>query len=119
MFLTHLCEVSTDVKAVRDLVHTFQKMVRERQGEMLPTWLESVEQSPVPAMRRFAAGIRQDYAAVAAALAYDWSNGQVEGQINKLKLIKRQMYGRAKLELALGRGRRKQGRWRRGRRGDA
>ena len=45
---------------------------------------------PVPEMRRFAAGIRQDYAAVAAALAYEWSNGQVEGQINRLKLIKRQ-----------------------------
>jgi len=50
-------------------------------------------------MRRFAAGIRQDYAAVAAALQYAWSNGQVEGQINRLKLIKRQMYGRAKLDV--------------------
>jgi transposase len=99
VFLTHLCEVSVDVKAVRDLVHTFQKMVRERQGEVLPTWLESAEQSPVPEMRRFAAGIRQDYAAVAAALEYEWSNGQVEGQINRLKLIKRQMYGRAKLDV--------------------
>jgi len=53
----------------------------------------------VPEMRRFAAGIRQDYAAVAAALQYAWSNGQVEGQINRLKLIKRQMYGRAKLDV--------------------
>lgn len=53
----------------------------------------------MPEMRRFAAGIRQDYAAVAAALQYAWSNGQVEGQINRLKLIKRQMYGRAKLDV--------------------
>src|SRR5262249_32352449 len=49
--------------------------------------------------RGFATGFQQDYAAVAAALAYEWSNGQVEGQVNKLKLIKRQMYGRAKLDL--------------------
>lgn len=50
-------------------------------------------------MRSFATGIQQDYVAVAAALVYEWSNGQVEGQINKLKLLKRQMYGRAKLDL--------------------
>ena len=47
----------------------------------------------------FATGLRQDEAAVTAALTYAWSNGQVEGQINKLKLLKRQMYGRAKLDL--------------------
>jgi len=45
VFLTHLCELSADVKAVRDLVHIFQKMVRERHAEVLPTWLESAEQS--------------------------------------------------------------------------
>lgn len=99
MFLTHLCEVSAEVKAVRDLAHIFQKMVRERHAEVLPTWLESAEQSPVTEMRRFAAGTRQDYAAVAAVLEYEWSHGQVEGQINRLKLIKRQMYGRAKLDV--------------------
>ena len=61
--------------------------------------LATTAQSVVAEMRSFATGIRQDYAAVAAALAYEWSNGQVEGQINKLKLLKRQMYGRAKLDL--------------------
>jgi transposase len=50
-------------------------------------------------MRGFAAGLRQDYAAVAAAMEQVWSNGPVEGQITRLKLIKRQMYGRAKLDL--------------------
>jgi len=53
----------------------------------------------VSEIRSFATGIRQDEAAVTAALTYAWSNGQVEGQINKLKLLKRQMYGRAKLDL--------------------
>jgi transposase len=47
----------------------------------------------------FVGGIRQDWAAVRAALTSPWSNGQTEGQVNKLKLLKRQMYGRAKLDL--------------------
>jgi transposase len=50
-------------------------------------------------LRAFAVGIRQDYGAVAAALEYAWSNGPVEGQINRLKMIKRQMYGRANFDL--------------------
>ena len=98
-FLTHLCELSTEVTAVRDLMQTFRQMVQARQAEVLPQWLENAEQSPVTEMRRFAAGIRQEAAAVAAALEHAWSNGQVEGQMNKLQLIKRQMYGRAKLDL--------------------
>ena len=98
-FLTHLCALSTEVQAVRDLMHTFRQMVQERQAGVFPRWLEKAEQSPVTEMRSFAAGIRQEYTAVAAALAHAWSNGQVEGQMNKLKLIKRQMYGRAKRDL--------------------
>ena len=47
----------------------------------------------------FALGLRQDYAAVHAALAHSWSNGQTEGQVNRLKFIKRRMYGRAKFDL--------------------
>lgn len=47
----------------------------------------------------FAAGIRQDYAAVQAALATHWSNGQTEGQVNRLRFLKRQMYGRANFDL--------------------
>ena len=50
-------------------------------------------------LQNFAWGLRQDYAAVRAALAYDWSNGQVEGQVNRLKTIKHQMYGRANFDL--------------------
>ena len=98
-FLTHLCALSTEVTAVRDLMQTFRQMVQARQAEVLPQWLENAEQSPVTEMRSCAAGIRQEAAAVAAALEHAWSNGQVEGQMNKLKLIKRQMYGRAKLDL--------------------
>jgi transposase len=99
VFITCLCEISADIKVVRGLIHTFQQMIRERQADALPAWLEQAEQCAVPTMRGFAAGLRQDYAAVAAAMEQVWSNGQVEGQITKLKLIKRQMYGRAKLDL--------------------
>jgi transposase len=74
-------------------------MIRERQANALLAWLEQAEQCSVPEMRGFAAGLGQDYVAVAAALEQVWRNGQVEGQINRLKLIKRQMYGRAKLDL--------------------
>jgi transposase len=74
-------------------------MLRQRHAGGLLTWLENAEQSMVTERHSFATGLRQDEAAVAAALTYEWSNGQVEGQINKLKLLKRQMHGRAKLDL--------------------
>ena len=57
------------------------------------------EQSRVAEIRSFTVGLRQEYAAVAAALKYPWSNGLVEGHVNRLKTIKRQMYGRANFSL--------------------
>jgi hypothetical protein len=98
-FITQLCTLSTEIKEVYEVAHAFEQLLRERQAEGLATWLAHAEQSAVSELRSFATGIRQDEAAVTAALVYDWSNGQVEGQINKLKLLKRQMYGRAKLDL--------------------
>ena len=77
----------------------FAGMVRERQHESLLTWLEDVARSGIGALTGFANGIRQDLAAVTNALSLPWSNGQVEGQVNRLKLIKRQMYGRANFDL--------------------
>jgi transposase len=81
------------------LSHACVQMLWERQVGAPLTWLENAEQSAVSEIHSFATGLRQDAAAVTGALTYAWSNGQVEGQINKLKLIKRQMYGRAKLDL--------------------
>ena len=98
-FITQLCSISTEIKEVRALSHAFAQMLRERQAGGLLTWLENAEQSAVTARHSFATGIRQDEAAVTDAVTYEWSNGQVEGQINKLKLLKRRMYGRAKLDL--------------------
>jgi transposase len=94
-----LCQVCPDVAQAYPLVQTFQTMVRTRQVDQLDPWLEQAQASGVRELRRFALGIRQDYAAVRAALEYEWSQGQVEGQVNRLKQLKRQMYGRAKFDL--------------------
>lgn len=70
-------------------------MLRKQSPLSLKDWLEKAEGSAVPEVRNFAQGIRQDEAAVSAAITERWSNGPVEGQVNRLKTIKRQMYGRA------------------------
>ena len=80
----------------RRLVDQFQAMMRGRSDITLDVWLE---EAGLGLLASFARGLKADQPAVAAALALPWSNGQTEGQITKLKLIKRQMYGRAKLDL--------------------
>ena len=65
----------------------------------LTSWLDEAASCGIKALETFTAGLRQDEAAIRAALTMPWSSGQAEGQINKLKLIKRQMYGRAKFDL--------------------
>jgi len=73
--------------------------VRTQDQAALAPWVEQAEQSGVAELRGFATGLRRDWAAVEAALRLPWSNGQTEGQITKLKLLKRSAYGRASLEL--------------------
>lgn len=75
------------------------QMVREHTGQQLESWLSSVEESTLPELKSFAKGIQQDKAAVLAGLTLPWSNGPLEGHVNRLKLSKRSMYGRAKLRL--------------------
>jgi transposase len=82
--------------AARALIDRFQTMVRRGDVEALRPWLQDATAS---LLASFANGLRTEEAAVAAALAEPWSNGQTEGHITKLKLVKRQMYGRAKLDL--------------------
>ncbi len=82
--------------AARDLTERFAEMVRHGHAEQLPDWLTEAETSM---LAPFARGLRADIEAVAAALHEPWSNGQTEGQINRLKTLKRQMYGRANLDL--------------------
>ena len=82
-----------------DLVEEFAGLVHERRANELDGWLERAHKSMSAAMRGFAAGIRRDEQAVRAGLSLNWSTGPVEGQINRLKLVKRSMFGRAKLDL--------------------
>jgi transposase len=74
-------------------------MVRHRQGERLDAWLKKVTASQIHEFRRLVRSVNRDRAAVLAGLTLPHSNGQVEGQITKLKLIKRTMYGRADFPL--------------------
>jgi transposase len=74
-------------------------LVCERDSQALSTWLKDAEESEVTAFRSIAAEQNEDLAAVVAALSLPWSQGQTEGQVNKLKLVKRQGYGRASVPL--------------------
>ncbi len=97
--VAYLCQASDLVKQAYELAQSFQKMVRERQADQLESWLARAKASSVSGMRNLALGIERDRAAVQMALTLPWSNGQVEAQILQLKLLKRQMQGRAKLDL--------------------
>jgi transposase len=77
----------------------FTKMVRYQLPRKLTAWLKACRGSGIPEFASFADGIDNDRSAIRAALALEWSNGQLEGQVNRLKLIKRQMYGRANFDL--------------------
>jgi transposase len=81
------------------LAEEFAALVRGREPERLDPWLQRAQNGAVPSLQRFAKRLSTDYDAVRAAVTLDWSNGPVEGQINRLKTIKRQMYGRASLDL--------------------
>ncbi len=85
-------------EAVR-LTQAFAGLVRDRHAEHLDGWLEQASASAAAPFRNFAASLRRDYTAVRAGVSLAWSSGQVEGQINRLKMIKRMMFGRAKLDL--------------------
>jgi transposase len=82
-----------------ELVQDFRTMVTRRQLAFLPRWIAEAKASGLPELRRFAEGLYRDYDAVRAALSLEYSNGQTEGQVHRLKLIKRQGYGRASFDL--------------------
>lgn len=68
-------------------------------GQDLRDWLDKAEASTAAAIRSFARGLRQDLAAVTAGLSISWNSGSVEGHVNRIKMLKRQMYGRASFDL--------------------
>lgn len=94
-YLTRLGEHEPALATAYGLSQAFAGMVRERTGQRLDDWLADVATSDIAELVGFARGVREDQAPVEAALTLQWSNGQTEGQVNKLKLLKHQMYGRA------------------------
>ncbi|MCA1634490.1 MAG: transposase, partial [Acidobacteria bacterium] len=84
---------------IRDLGRGFRQMVIEKVAEAFAQWSMCAQQSGIKELVGFADGLKKDRAAVVEALRSEWSNGQTEGQINRLKYLKRQMYGRAKFDL--------------------
>lgn len=94
-----LYRLSPEIKQAQELALNFASIIRERRVDELREWLIKAARSELPEFRRFARGLTVDLSAVKAALLYEWSQGQVEGQVHRLKMIKRQMYGRAKLDL--------------------
>jgi len=99
LFLEQLRSAWPAVDFLQQLALQFGHLVRRRDHEALGAWLTTAEQSGMPEFHGFANGLRRDLQAVTAALTWDWSNGQTEGQVNRLKTLKRAMYGRAKLDL--------------------
>src|SRR5476651_26091 len=93
--LEALKSASTEFGTMRRLAMRFQGLLRGGTPERLDSWLIDARASGIYAMQRFARTIRQDLEAVRNAGLETWSNGQTEGQINKLKTLKRAMYGRA------------------------
>jgi transposase len=98
-YLEQICQASDELKRVYDLTQQFVSMVRQRQAEQLDAWLSHVKGQGHHELIGFASGIKRDDAAVRAGLSRVESNGQVEGQITRLKYLKRQMYGQAKFDL--------------------
>jgi transposase len=94
-YLAQLCEMDADIARAYGLSQAFLAMVRERRGTDLEAWIAEAMHSEIEVLARFARGLREDLTAVTAGLTLPWSNGPVEGQITRLKLLKRQGYGRA------------------------
>jgi transposase len=94
-----LLRSDSDIRQAYDLTVDFEEMVRQRERDKLAPWLERASGSQLPELVEFAHGLERDRSAVEAALTHEWSSGQVEGQITKLKLRKRESFGRASFEL--------------------
>jgi transposase len=97
--LERMLAVSPEVLKAYCFGQVFIRIVRQRLSKALDPWMAAVTEYDIPELRDFARSLGRDKEAVLAALELSWSNGQVEGQLNRLKLIKRQMYGRARLDL--------------------
>jgi transposase len=88
-----------DIHKTTHLVNAFATLLRNGEAQQLSQWIQQVKDSGLASLIGFATGLKKDWDAVVAAFELPWSNGLVEGHVNRLKFIKRQMYGRAKFDL--------------------
>lgn len=87
------------LRAARRHVAEFAAMIHDLGGERLDGWMHAVEADNLPALHALVRSLRRDHAAVTAGLSLPYSSGAVEGQVNRIKALKRAMYGRANLDL--------------------
>jgi transposase len=93
--LAGISQASAPLKKAYDLLQDFLSLVHKREGQWLDAWLTKVAESELPELQSFAAGVEKDKDAVQAGLTWPINNGMAEGHVTKLKLVKRQMYGKA------------------------
>jgi transposase len=94
-YVDQLCQVEASVARAYALSQAFLAMVRERRGNDLEAWVAEAMDSGIEVLARFARGLQDDLSAITAGFTREWNNGVTEGQIHRLKLLKRQGYGRA------------------------
>jgi transposase len=95
LYVEQLCQVEAGMARANELIQAFLTLVRERRGHDLEAWMAEAAASGIDELARFARGLEDDLVAITAGLTLEWSNGVTEGQIHRLKLVKRQGYGRA------------------------
>jgi transposase len=98
-YLDQRCPIDLGIARAHALSQAFLAIVRERRGEDLEAWMAEAMHSGITEVARFARGLQDDLRAIKAGLTLEWSNGATEGQIHRLKLVKRQGYGRASFAL--------------------
>jgi transposase len=97
-YRTQLCEADQEIREANALIQAFTTLLRERKGECFDGWLQKVEQQSIPELCGCVQSLKKDEEAVKAGLTLCWSQGPVEGHVHRLKLLKRQAYGRASFQ---------------------
>ncbi|MNI50423.1 hypothetical protein D3C73_1050830 [compost metagenome] len=97
--ISKLCQSSAELKRTMSLVKKFRELIETKTGSELNAWIAEANRSVIAELKSFATGLLSDLHSIENAINLHWSNGPVEGNVNKLKTIKRQMYGRASFDL--------------------
>ncbi|WP_330182278.1 ISL3 family transposase [Nocardia sp. NBC_01503] len=97
--LDAILTASPELTCLAGHIRAFATMMRQRRGRELEQWMKAVDADDLPALHSFVRGLRRDFDAVTAGLTLPWSSGPVEGHVNRIKMVKRQMFGRAKPDL--------------------